>query len=124
VGEGLRVGHVHLHVGDVEEGLRFYRDIVGFEVQTLFSGAAFVSACGYHHHLGLNTWRGENVGPGPPSGVVGLREWTIILDNETQVAEVSRRVPAAMLEEEAGPSGLFVRDPWDIAVRFTPATAA
>src|SRR5215211_204992 len=75
---GLVVGHLHLHVGDIERGLAFYRDIVGFEVQTLMPSAAFVSAGGYHHHLGFNIWRGPNVPPAPP-GTVGLREWTVVL---------------------------------------------
>src|SRR5205807_10140805 len=55
VGEGLRVGHLHLHVGDIEQGLAFYRDLLGFEVWALLPTAAFVSAGGYHHHLGFNT---------------------------------------------------------------------
>ena len=75
---GLVVGHLHLHVGDIERGLAFYRDVVGFEVQTLMPSAAFVSAGGYHHHLGFNIWRGPDVPPAPP-GTVGLREWTVVL---------------------------------------------
>src|SRR3954447_17066112 len=65
VGEGLRVGHVHLHVGDVDQGLGFYRDILGFDQRANLGSAAFVSAGGYHHHVGFNTWRGEGVGPAP-----------------------------------------------------------
>jgi catechol 2,3-dioxygenase len=64
-----------LHVGDIEEAFRFYRAVVGFEVMTQFPSAAFVAAGGYHHHLGLNTWRGEGVPPAP-EGVVGLHLWT------------------------------------------------
>src|SRR5919112_1986228 len=70
VSDDLRVGHVHLHVGDVEGALGFWRDLIGFEVMTRFPSAAFISAGGYHHHLGLNTWRGEG-GPPMPSGGVG-----------------------------------------------------
>jgi catechol 2,3-dioxygenase len=70
--DDLRVGHVHLHVGDVEGALAFWRDLIGFEVMTRFPSAAFVAAGGYHHHLGLNTWRGEGVPP-MPAGSVGMR---------------------------------------------------
>ncbi len=62
--EGLRMGHLHLHVGDVDRGLAFYRDVLGFELQANLGSAAFVSAGGYHHHLGFNVWRGPGVGPG------------------------------------------------------------
>ena len=61
---GLRMGHLHLHVGDIDQGLAFYRDVLGFEVQANLGTAAFVSAGGYHHHLGFNVWRGPGVGPG------------------------------------------------------------
>ena len=66
---------MHLHVGDIERGLGFYRDIIGFELMTLLDRRAFVAAGGYHHHLGFNIWRGEGVPPAPP-GTVGLRHWT------------------------------------------------
>jgi catechol 2,3-dioxygenase len=113
---GLRVGHVHLHVGDVEQGLRFYRDVIGFEVMTRFPTAAFVSAGGYHHHLAFNTWRGEGVPPAPPQSV-GLRRWTVVLDEES-LAALRERVDAAGIEHETD-GGLVLRDPWNAAVLFT-----
>src|SRR5436305_5600174 len=76
---GLRVGHMHLHVSDIEEGLRFYRDTIGFDLIARLPSAAFVSAGGYHHHLGFNVWRGEGIPPAPADGVVGLRYWTVLL---------------------------------------------
>jgi catechol 2,3-dioxygenase len=75
-GEGLRLGHVHLHVADVEEALRFYRDELGLEEMARYPGAAFVAWDGYHHHLGFNTWRGEGVPPAPDDAV-GVRHWTV-----------------------------------------------
>jgi catechol 2,3-dioxygenase len=117
---GLAVGHLHLHVGDVERGLAFYRDVLGFEPMTLFPSAAFVSAGGYHHHLAFNTWRGEGVPPAP-AGVVGLRQWTVVLDDDSQVADVRERVAAAGIEHEQREDGLLVRDPWNNAVLFTSA---
>jgi catechol 2,3-dioxygenase len=109
--DGLRMGHLHLHVGDIAEGLRFYRDVLGFEVQADLGSAAFVSAGGYHHHLGFNVWRGEGVGA-PPAHTVGLRHWTVQLPSEADVAEVRARVERA----EPFDGGFLVRDPWGTAV--------
>jgi catechol 2,3-dioxygenase len=113
---GLQVGHVHLHVGDVDRGLAFYRDVLGFEPQTVFPSAAFVSAGGYHHHLAFNTWRGEGVPPAPP-GTVGLRLWTIVVAPDA-VREVGERIRAADIESEERDGDLVVRDPWNNAVAF------
>jgi catechol 2,3-dioxygenase len=118
-GPGLKIGHVHLHVGDLDRGLGFYRDVLGFELMTLIPGAAaFVSAGGYHHHLGFNVWRGEGVPPAP-AGRVGLRHWTVELDGPEEVAAVRERVFTAEVgvEERQG-GGFLVRDPWGIAVLF------
>jgi catechol 2,3-dioxygenase len=95
--DGLRIGHVHLHVGDLDQALGFYQGELGFDLMTRYPGALFLSAGGYHHHLGVNTWRGEGVGP-PPPGTVGLREWTIV-------------------HPEAEDGTLLV-DPWEIPVRL------
>jgi catechol 2,3-dioxygenase len=115
IGEGLRMGHLHLHVGDVEEGLRFYRDVLGFELQATLGSAAFVSAGGYHHHLGFNVWKGQGVGPAPPH-TVGLRHWTIELPTDADVADVRARVTAAQIPVETVSHGVLVRDPWQTAV--------
>jgi catechol 2,3-dioxygenase len=117
---GLVVGHVHLHVGDVEQGLAFYRDVLGFEPMTVFASAAFVSAGGYHHHLAFNTWRGEDVPPTPP-GAAGLRQWTVLLERQSEVAEVRERLRAAGIDYEEREGGFRVRDPWDNAVLFADA---
>jgi catechol 2,3-dioxygenase len=115
VQEGLRMGHVHLHVGDVGAGLAFYRDVLGFDVWALLPTAAFVSAGGYHHHLGFNTWKGEGA-PRVPDGVVGLRHWTIVLETVDQVAEVRDRVRTAGLAATDVTGGFAVADPWGIGV--------
>ena len=108
------VGHVHLHVGDIERGLAFYRDVIGFEVMTLLDSAAFVAAGGYHHHLGFNIWRGRGAPP-VPAGVVGLRHWTIVLP-AADAAALRERVVASGAPYEDTPEGLLVRDPWGIAL--------
>ena len=116
VGEGLRVGHLHLHVGDVDEGLRFYRDILGFELQVNLGSAAFVSAGGYHHHLGFNVWNGRGVGPAPEH-TAGLRHWTVELP-APEVEAVRARVETAGLDASPVDGGFVVRDPWQTAVRI------
>ncbi len=122
-GTGLVVGHVHLHVGDIERGLNFYRDVLGFELMFSMPTAAFVSAGGYHHHLGFNTWRGEGVPPGPP-GRVGLRHWTVVLEDPADLAAVRERVRATGVGVEEGEDdGFLVRDPWGIAVVCTTSRA-
>jgi len=106
------VGHVHLHVGDIDRGLAFYRDVIGFEVMTLLDSAAFVAAGGYHHHLGFNIWRGRGAPP-VPAGVVGLRHWTIVIPAD-DAAALRERVIAAGAPYEDTPEGLLVQDPWGI----------
>ena len=121
---GLAVGHLHLHVGDLDRGLGFYRDVLGFELMTFMPGAAaFVSAGGYHHHLGFNVWRGEGVPPAP-AGRVGLRYWTVVLDDSEEFVALRERVRAAGVEvEEKENGGFLVRDPWQIAVLFVTPEA-
>ena len=122
-GPGLAIGHMHLHVGDLERGLGFYRDVLGFEQRAFIPGAAaFVAAGGYHHHLGFNVWRGEGVPPAPRDRV-GLRHWTVVLEEQEQVAAVAERVRAAGIATEEHGRGFLVRDPWEIPVLFVTPEA-
>lgn len=116
VGPGLRVGHLHLHVGDVARGIEFYCGGLGFELQANLGSAAFVSAGGYHHHLAFNVWRGEGVGPAP-AGTVGLRHWTVELARPGEIDAVRARLHDAGIGTDEHPDGFTVRDPWDNAVR-------
>ncbi len=116
-GPGLVMGHVHLHVGNIERGLGFYRDVLGFEVMASLPSASFVSAGGYHHHLGFNVWLGTDVKPLPPN-TAGLRHWTVLLASRDEVAAVRARVEAAGLTAHDNDSGFLVRDPWQTAVVF------
>lgn len=117
VGGGMRMGHLHLHVGDIADGLRFYADVLGFEVQANLGSAAFVSAGGYHHHLGFNIWKGAGVGPAPPH-TAGLRKWTVELPAKEDVAAVRARVARAGIAVDSVDGGFLVRDPWHNAVSF------
>jgi catechol 2,3-dioxygenase len=120
VDEGLRVWHLHLHVGDVREALAFYRDLVGFEEQANIGTAAFVSAGGYHHHLAFNVWKGRGVGP-PPAHATGLRRWTVQLPTVEDVDEVRARLDAGGVAVVDLDGGFLARDPWETAVAFEVA---
>ena len=120
---GLVVGHLHLHVGDIDRALAFYRDLVGFQVMTRFPSAAFIAAGGYHHHLGLNTWRGEGV-PGAPPDAVGLRSWTIVLDGPKSLADARARLEAGGAEVAEADGGVSAADPWGNRVSLVAAGAA
>jgi catechol 2,3-dioxygenase len=114
---GTRIGHVHLHVADLDQASRFYCDVLGFDLMQRFGrGALFLSAGGYHHHIGLNTWSGAGA-PSPPLDAVGLRYFTIALPGEKELARVTSRIRAAGVPFErqgdfiAVPDGLLIRDP-------------
>ena len=90
-----RIGHVHLKVSNLERSLEFYRDLLGFEVTTMYgTQAAFISAGGYHHHIGLNTWHSEGAPPAPENGV-GLYHTAIVYPTRKDLAAILRRLIAA-----------------------------
>jgi catechol 2,3-dioxygenase len=115
-GAGLRVGHVHLHVGDLPGALAFYGDLVGFDLMLDWGTAMFVAAGGYHHHLGLNVWRGHGVGPAP-GATVGLRWWTLLPGSAQGTDEARRRLERGGVGVEPSEHGFVVRDPWGITLR-------
>ena len=117
VAGGLRMGHLHLHVGDIDQALAFYRDVLGFDVQANLGTAAFVSAGDYHHHLGINVWNGRGV-DGPPPRTVGLGRWTIQLPTEADVSGLRERLERAGQSVETVDRGFEVRDPWNTALAF------
>ena len=86
-----RIGHVHLKVADLERAIRFYRDVIGFDLLFNFGTAAFLSAGGYHHHLGLNTW--ESLGGKPPApGTTGLYHFAINYPTRRDLAAALKRL--------------------------------
>ena len=107
---GTKMGHIHLHVADVDEALRFYVDLVGFDVMGQMPGVGFISAGGYHHHLGLNEWAGHGARPAP-AGAAGLRRFTIELPTQRDLDDVVNRLEHGenRLSEEAG--GIATVDP-------------
>ena len=106
------LGHMHLHVGNIREAEQFYNGILGFDLMLRYGPtASFLSAGGYHHHLGINTWNGVGAPP-PPSGSTGMRWFTTILPDEAALAAVTERAAAAGLPLEPSGDGFFVRDPF------------
>jgi catechol 2,3-dioxygenase len=120
VREGTVVGHVHLHVSDVDEAVRFYRGAVGFEERMALPTASFLAAGGYHHHVAVNVWRGRGIPPMPP-GTVGLRRWTVVLDSLDEVEEVAERVRACGYPVEQFDEGVLLRDPDGIPLLLVAA---
>lgn len=109
--DGTTVGHVHFRVGDVAETVRFYRDVLGLGLTArLGDQAAFLSAGGYHHHVGANTWESRGASPAPP-GSATLRHATIVLPDESERDRVAAAVADAGHEPQARDDGLLVRDP-------------
>jgi len=95
IGDGVRIGHVHLKVADLERALSFYCGILGFELlQRRGREAAFISAGGYHHHIGLNTWESLGGGP-PPPGSTGLYHLAILYPTRAALGDALRRLIAA-----------------------------
>jgi catechol 2,3-dioxygenase len=121
--QGTKMGHVHLHVADVEAALRFYHDLVGFDVMGHVPGVGFVSAGGYHHHLGLNEWAGRGARPAP-AGSAGLRRFTVELPNQSDLEDVVGRLEhgEVLLAEEDG--GFAAVDPSANRVLFKVAPAS
>jgi catechol 2,3-dioxygenase len=118
---GARIGHVHLDVADLAAGERFYADLLGLDVTARgYPGALFLSAGGYHHHVGLNTWRGEGA-PAPPSGALGLRSFELMLPDGDAVEETVARLRAGGADVGAASGAALVRDPSGNALRLTAA---
>ncbi len=103
--EGVTIGHVHLHVGDLDEALHFYRDAIGFELQIAMPTAGFVSAGGYHHHVGFNVWRGEHVPP-VDRDAVGMRSFTVVVPDDAALEALAARLSAAGVAHERSVEGV------------------
>ncbi len=118
-----QIGHIHLTVADLERSLAFYRDILGFQVTTKYGeSAVFLSAGGYHHHIGLNTWAGKGVTP-PPQGHSGLFHFAILLPSRQELARVVKRLadanyPISGSADHAVSEAIYLNDPDSIGIEL------
>ena len=135
VSPGTRIGHVHLKVGNIERSLGFYRDILGFEITQWYGeDAVFLSAGGYHHHIGLNTWGGRNVQPAPRN-TAGLFHLAILYPERKDLAQAFRwlleaEYPVDGASDHGVSEAIYLRDPdgngvelyWDRPADLWPRT--
>jgi catechol 2,3-dioxygenase len=133
---GVRIGHVHLKVADLDRALAFYTGVLGFDLMQRFGDqAAFISAGGYHHHIGLNTWESKG-GASPARGTTGLYHLAIVYPTRADLADALRRVIAAGISLDGASDhgvseALYLRDPdqngvelyWDRPETQWPHTA-
>lgn len=112
----VKIGHIHLTVADLERSLGFYRDLLGFDITSHYGDSAvFLSAGGYHHHIGLNTWEGRDATP-PPPGSTGLYHFAILFPTRKELAKVLKRLMDANYPFEGAADhgvseALYLRDP-------------
>jgi catechol 2,3-dioxygenase len=123
IDSGAQIGHVHLKVADIDRALAFYSGVLGFQVtQRLGSQVAFISAGGYHDHIGLNTWESRGGRP-PPKGTTGLYHLAIVYPTRVALADALRRLNAARIPLEGASDhgvseALYLRDPDDNGVEL------
>lgn len=123
IAPGTRIGHVHLKVADLERSLAFYCGVLGFQLTQRYGrDAAFISAGGYHHHLGLNTWESRGGSP-PPPGATGLFHVAILYPDRAALADALRRLTEAGItldgaSDHGVSEALYLRDPDDNGVEL------
>lgn len=113
--DGTKLGHMHLRVGDTTLAEQFYHDVLGFDVVSRFPGAVFVSAGGYHHHIGLNAWESRG-GQAPVSPSAGLEEFTIALPDRSALDQLVARVEATGVMVRREGEVMRLRDPWGTGI--------
>ena len=119
----VRIGHVHLTVSDLERSLAFYRDILGFQVTTTYGDSAvFLSAGGYHHHIGLNTWAGKGISPSQ-GNQAGLYHVAILYPSRLELAKALKQLldadyPIEGASDHGVSEAIYLRDPDNIGVEL------
>jgi len=119
---GAQIGHVHLKVSDLDRALAFYCGVLGFSLMQRRDGAAFISAGGYHHHIGLNTWESRG-GSAPPPGTTGLYHVAILYPSRAALADALRRLNAAGIpldgaSDHGVSEALYLHDPDDNGIEL------
>ena len=118
--EGLRIGHIHLRVGDVNEAETFYRGPVGLDLKRARGGATFMSSGGYHHHVGANVWHSPGAGKRDPDRA-GLSWFSMEAADAPTLDAVTARLKAANAPVTAAAGGIETADPWGTRIRFVKA---
>jgi catechol 2,3-dioxygenase len=119
---GTTIGHVHLHVASIAQASAFYHDALGFDVVvSSYPGALFMSAGGYHHHVGVNTWAGPHAVT-PAEHEPRLLSWDLVLPTTADTAAVTESLTRAGYAASSDVNGSMTNDPWDTPVRLVAAT--
>ncbi|WP_150268714.1 VOC family protein [Paenibacillus tepidiphilus] len=119
---GTVIGHVHFHVGDLEEAAKFYVKVLGFQPTTRYGNSAlFISAGGYHHHMGLNVWAGHGA-PAASPNAPGIDYYTLVVPDRAELEAVVGRVRSAGYRVEASGDETILYDPWNIGTRIIAKT--
>lgn len=119
----VKIGHIHLTVSSLDKSIAFYRDLLGFEITARYGDSAvFLSAGGYHHHIGLNTWQGEGVPP-QPYGTAGLYHFAVLFPTRKDLALVLKRLidgkyPIDGASDHGVSEAIYLRDPDNIGVEL------
>lgn len=119
---GTKLGHMHLRVGNIPKARAFYRDVLGFDMVFEMPSALFLSAGGYHHHLGMNVWE-SNGGKPTPENSAGLRAFSISFPDEAELKRVIRQIEAAGLPVEGNGDSALVRDPFETRIQLVLAAS-
>ncbi len=114
---GTKLGHMHLRIGNVKEAEAFYHGLLGFDVMVRWPGALFVSAGGYHHHLGLNTWHSLGAGSAPEKSV-GLRRFSILLPDEAEQERVAAHLSENGITVHRRDGVVLLSDPWQNEIQL------
>jgi catechol 2,3-dioxygenase len=114
---GTRIGHIHLQIGDIPTARTFYSDVLGFDVMAAMPTALFMSAGGYHHHIGANIWHSRGASEAPDDSVQ-LTSFTLILSDANALAALTERLDAAGVAYEQDGAGVTLQDPWSIVLKF------
>ncbi len=120
--DGTRLGHVHLRVADIDVAEQFYHGLLGFDVTARLPGALFVSAGGYHHHVGMNTWESRGGKP-PVEPAAGLREFSIVQPDIVELGRLTSRIEAAGVAVERGAGSTVLLDPFQNRIRLALQSA-
>jgi len=116
---GTRMGHIHLKVADIPKAQSFYCDVIGFDLVTRYGpSAAFVSAGGYHHHIGMNTWESAGA-PAPEPGTIGLRYFDLVLPEQKELDQLIARLQDSQWPHEAKPGEIVLDDPSGNTIHFS-----